>query len=1437
MADASLGWSLETTQDEIDDRRATINSLDVNKEFDAQEKARLEQELNHLESLLEQKEAEERTRQYQEDLKFLEDSETGKVPESLTTSPAAHQQWLHSSFSDPPLPTGFSAYSGSQIPFGRHFASDGVSGGQNMESLLHPWNHGSGGDLSTHKADAQNFLAPDVEPSSASTSASGSSPDQDSSIPSPALHITSDNPKKRQRESFSLPGMSTGHVAKAMRATPSPAITGPTTPSSIDSFELPEDSEFFRLMGGNPKEDLREMREEQKAHERMLQEKKEQERRDEEFARQLMEQDMDSSSPPRSQPWGTPPVEPRSISQTAVESKRFNRPESKKLHLSSPLVDQPHFHRPNNWPIKQESATYSSSSKPSTQGSQHHSTVPSASTVDFIDLGSDEEYDDVAGDASGDLFEIQSQRQLPWTKKYEMVDNNAAANPRVPGMYQDFSTGASPFRNVKSEASSSHSYNTYPVGIGYSGSNAYNSAADVTQGSSWSNMAGQVGHTISGAAKGVYNAASSLLDNHIGSLRGPAPGYGNSPYGYGLAGSSSNPYLVSEFEFDYQGQPSHTILDNVLRNNSINANDPKNRELVDRYKDRVHYLTNDPTRTSSEIKSLLENIRPDEDLPAENREGTPDAMTYPLMEHQKLGLAWMKNMEEGSNKGGILADDMGLGKTIQALALLVSRKSQDPRCKTTLIVAPVALMKQWEREIEQKLKPGRENRLTHFTLHGTNRQASWEHLRTFDVVLTTFGTLANEVKRKDGIDFAKRANPNWRAITKADRLPLLGDECKWFRVIIDEAQCIKNKNTKAALGALALQSLTRFCMSGTPMMNNVGELFSLIQFLRIKPYNIAENFTRDFTRPLKNSNEPDKDKAMQKLQALLKAILLRRTKKSKIDGKPILTLPERTTEHQHAVFSDDEQAFYRALESKTQLQFNKYLKAGTVGRNYSNVLVLLLRLRQACCHPHLIKDHGMSSGVADISAEDMIKLARDLAPDVVARIKEKGGMNEQSALECPICMDMAENATIFIPCGHSTCSECFAKISDPSQAIAGGDAAEGRNVDIKCPNCRGKVVPSKVIDHNTFKEVYMPENVDLAADPQADIETTDESDSDSEDDSDDSDSLKDFIVADDEVSDATESDDDDNAAEGYRKGKTPFEKSASQAKKSLAKKKKARKGKGVATEKKTRKTLAQLKKESRSSTKARKAYLKRLALEWETSGKIEKVLEILQAIQDREEGEKTIIFSQFTSLLDLLEVPIDRNHWGYKRYDGSMSSNARNEAVIDFSDKPDCKIMLVSLKAGNSGLNLVAASQVIILDPFWNPYIEEQAIDRAHRIGQMRPVQVHRILVPDTVEDRILALQEKKRALIEGALDEKASQDIGRLGTRELAFLFVSYLSEFNSTVALICVHRAYPLTELSNNFTFVEGPVAYQNNIFQISILQFYSIRLILVSSTALVS
>lgn len=489
---------------------------------------------------------------------------------------------------------------------------------------------------------------------------------------------------------------------------------------------------------------------------------------------------------------------------------------------------------------------------------------------------------------------------------------------------------------------------------------------------------------------------------------------------------------------------------------------------------------------------------------------------------------------------------------------------------------------------------------------------------------------------------------------------------------------------------------------------------------------------------MKIGSESIQQKALQQLQVLLKAVLLRRTKTSKIDGNPILQLPPRVTEQVHAVFSEDEQEFYNALESKTQLQFNRYLDAGTVGRNYSNILVLLLRLRQACCHPHLISDFAVD--VATATGEiDLIANAKGFSAEVVLRLKE----NEP--LECPVCIDGVENPIIFFPCGHSTCAECFSRISDPTVAIQQGHDG---TVEVKCPNCRARIDPKKVTDNVSFKKVhFLGEGDDIVEEePGRGEDDSDDSDDESDSESDDDGSLSGFIVPDDHV-DETESS-------------------------ATRKEKKERKGKGKGPRNPT-KTLAVLKKEGQKNAAAKRRYISRLQKTWITSAKIDKTLEVLQGIQDAGEGEKTIIFSQFTSLLDLLEVPIMRKGWGYRRYDGSMRPSDRNKAVVDFTDNPDCKIMLVSLKAGNSGLNLVAASQVIIFDPFWNPYIEEQAIDRAHRIGQMRPVHVHRILVQKTVEDRILDLQNKKRELIEGALDETAGKRISRLGERELKFLFV----------------------------------------------------------------
>ena len=151
-----------------------------------------------------------------------------------------------------------------------------------------------------------------------------------------------------------------------------------------------------------------------------------------------------------------------------------------------------------------------------------------------------------------------------------------------------------------------------------------------------------------------------------------------------------------------------------------------------------------------------------------------------------------------------------------------------------------------------------------------------------------------------------------------------------------------------------------------------------------------------------------------------------------------------------------------------------------------------------------------------------------------------------------------------------------------------------------------------------------------------------------------------------------------------------------------------------------------------------------------SSSKIERLTEALTtAVAD---GHKALVFSQWTSLLDLIEPSLKTAEIPFERLDGSTQDRAG--VTTRFQAEGGAPVMLISLKAGGTGLNLTAADHVFLMDPWWNPAVENQAADRAHRIGQERPVFVYKLIAQGTVEEKILGLQEKKRALFEAALGE-----------------------------------------------------------------------------------
>ena len=168
----------------------------------------------------------------------------------------------------------------------------------------------------------------------------------------------------------------------------------------------------------------------------------------------------------------------------------------------------------------------------------------------------------------------------------------------------------------------------------------------------------------------------------------------------------------------------------------------------------------------------------------------------------------------------------------------------------------------------------------------------------------------------------------------------------------------------------------------------------------------------------------------------------------------------------------------------------------------------------------------------------------------------------------------------------------------------------------------------------------------------------------------------------------------------------------------------------------------------------------------EESAKLDLLFEELPSLVEK--GQKTLVFSQFTSLLAIVREGLEERGIPYAYLDGKTQD--RQERVDRFQSDPACPLFLISLKAGGVGLNLTAAEYVYLLDPWWNPAVEAQAIDRAHRIGQTRPVFAYRLIAANTIEERILELQQKKRALAESVIDGGGSL-IQDLTSEDLALL------------------------------------------------------------------
>ncbi|MFC7737758.1 DEAD/DEAH box helicase [Roseomonas sp. GCM10028921] len=451
----------------------------------------------------------------------------------------------------------------------------------------------------------------------------------------------------------------------------------------------------------------------------------------------------------------------------------------------------------------------------------------------------------------------------------------------------------------------------------------------------------------------------------------------------------------------------------------------------------------------------------------------PETFRGVLRPYQAQGVAWLQFLR-AAGLGGVLADDMGLGKTVQTLAHLAIEQVAGRLDRPALIVCPTSLVPNWTLETE-RFAPG----LKLLPLHGPARKKRYLEIGTHDLVLTTYPLLAR------------------------DHEVLTAQE--WHAVILDEAQTIKNPNAETTRQALRLQARQRLCLSGTPLQNHLGELWSLFDFLAPGFLGSAKAFRTRYRTPIEKHGDTERQALLHRR---VRPFLLRRTK-----GEVAQDLPPKTEILEPVEMGPGQRAIYEAIRLAMHAKVKAAIAERGLARSGIIILDALLKLRQVCCDPRLLK------------------------------------------------------------------------LRAAQQAKAG-------------------------------------------------------------------------------------------------------------------------------------------------------------------SAKLDRLMDLLEVLLT--EGRRVLLFSQFPSMLTLIEARLRDAKIDYVLLTGDTTDRRTPVRRFQAGQVP---VFLISLKAGGVGLNLAAADTVIHFDPWWNPAVEDQATDRAHRIGQDKAVFVHRLVTLGTIEEKMEVLKDRKRALVNSVLD------------------------------------------------------------------------------------
>lgn len=616
-------------------------------------------------------------------------------------------------------------------------------------------------------------------------------------------------------------------------------------------------------------------------------------------------------------------------------------------------------------------------------------------------------------------------------------------------------------------------------------------------------------------------------------------------------------------------------------------------------------------------------------------------------------------LQEQHCLGGILADEMGLGKTIEMMSLIHSHKSEvamrlqglpnaaltsvnnlprlptrlgsvEPAPCTTLVVAPMSLLAQWQSEAENASKDGT---LKSIVYYGSDKTADLQALcceanaaSAPNVIITSYGVVLSEF--------------NQVAARNGDRGGGLFS-LKYFRVILDEAHHIKNRMAKTSKACYEIEAEHRWALTGTPIVNRLEDLFSLVRFLRVEPWNNFSFWKTFITLPFESK---DFMRALDVVQTVLEPLVLRRTKDMKTPtGEALVPLPLKTVDIVDIELSKPEREVYDHIFTRAKRTFAANVEAGTVMKAYTSIFAQILRLRQSCCHPiltrnsNLVADEEEAAELADAATGltddmDLQSLIERFTADSVeadanvfgAHVLEQ--IRDEADNECPICSEEPMIEQTVTGCWHSACKKCLLDYITHQK-----DKGEIP----RCFNCREILNTRDIFE--VVKDEGHPDSFD-------------------------------------------------------RKPKITLQRLGSNS-----------------------------------------------------SAKIGALLNHLKELRRILPGTKCVVFSQFTSFLSLIEPALTRAAIPFLRLDGSMAQKARAAVLTEFSTSKEGVVLLLSLRAGGVGLNLTMAKRVYMMDPWWSFAVESQAIDRVHRMGQTDEVKVYRFIVKESIEEKMLKIQDRKK--------------------------------------------------------------------------------------------